>query len=63
MAPFQKTASKNCCKNKKPAGICCASGLKSVLISDLLSTPQSTRRTMAVVATMGVMNENHERKE
>jgi hypothetical protein len=36
---------------------------KRCLISDLLSTPQSTRRTMAVVATMGVMNENHERKE
>jgi hypothetical protein len=63
MAPFQKTASKNCCKNKKPAGICCASGLKSVLISDLLSTPQSTRRMTVMMMTTGVVNENHERKE
>jgi hypothetical protein len=36
---------------------------KKCLISDLLSTPQSTRRMMAVMVTMGVVNENHERKE
>jgi len=36
---------------------------KRCLISDLLSAPQSTRRMMAMMVTMGVANENHERKE
>jgi len=30
MTPFQKNATKHCCKNKKTRWTCCASGLKGV---------------------------------
>jgi hypothetical protein len=51
---------KICSKNKKPAGLCCASGLKVFVISDLLNTPQRARPM--VVMVMGAMNESHEQK-
>jgi hypothetical protein len=58
------TPQESCCKNKKPAGVCDASGLKSVLISDLLSTPERARRSdVMMMVAVGVANVNHEREE
>jgi hypothetical protein len=58
------TPQESCCKNKKPAGVCDASGLKSVLISDLLSTPERARRIdVMMMVAVGVANVNHEREE
>jgi hypothetical protein len=62
MTPFQKMPRGTAAKTKNPLDLL-RQRAKRCLISDLLSTPQSTRRTMAVVATMGMVNENHERKE
>jgi len=60
MTPFQKKCHERLAQKQKTRWACCASGLKSVLISDLLSTPQSTRRMAVMMMAMGVANENHE---
>jgi hypothetical protein len=62
MTPFQKIPRNAAAKTKNPLDLL-RQRAKKCLISDLLSTPQSTRRMMAVMVTMGVVNENHERKE
>jgi hypothetical protein len=49
-------------KNKKPAGLWCASGLMSALFSGLLCTPQQARRVavmMMVVMRRAVVCDVH----
>jgi hypothetical protein len=41
--------SQNAHKNKKPAGLCCASGLMSALFSESLCTPQQARRVAVMM--------------
>jgi len=63
MTPFQKKMPRStAAKTKNPLDLL-RQRAKRCLISDLLSTPQSTRRMMTMMVTMGVVNENHERKE
>jgi hypothetical protein len=51
-------------QKQKTRWACCASGLKSVLISELLFTPQRPRRmAVMMVAAMSVDSENHEPTE
>jgi len=63
MTPFQKKCHDALLQKQKNPLDLLRQRAKKCLISDLLSTPQSTRRMMAVMVTMGVVNENHERKE
>jgi hypothetical protein len=59
-----KRLPRNAAAKQKTRWDWCASGLKSVLMSDLLSTPQSARRmAVMMMVAMGVVNENHEGKE
>jgi hypothetical protein len=51
-------------QKQKARWACCASGLKSVLISELLSTPQRARRmAVMMMVAMSVSSENHEPTE
>jgi len=46
-------------KNKKPAGLSAASGLRVSCFSGLLSTPQRTRQMAVMMMPMSVMDEIH----
>jgi len=51
-------------QKQKTRWACCASGLKTVLISGSLSTPQRARRVaVMMMVAMGVLSENHEPTE
>jgi len=51
-------------QKQKTRWACCASGLKSVVISELLSTPQRARRmALMMMLAVGVASENHEPTE
>jgi hypothetical protein len=57
-------SSKMCRKNKKPAGLAAPDGLKSVLISELLSTPQRARQmAVMMMVAMSVGSESHKPTE
>jgi hypothetical protein len=45
-------------KNKKPAGLCCASGLMSALFSESLCTPHQPQR-MAVMVVVSMRLRDH----
>jgi len=53
------TSDKGCRKKKKPAGTCCASGLKKIVFSELLSTPQRARRMAVMMMAMSVVEKSH----
>jgi hypothetical protein len=61
---LHRDSSKKLLQKQKTRWVCVASGLKSVLISDLLSTPQRARRmAVMMMVAVDVVNENHQRKE
>jgi hypothetical protein len=46
-------------KNKKPAGLCAASGLRVFWFSGLLSTPQRAQQMAVMMMAMGMVDGIH----